>query len=189
MPAETPPPSPLAQDVTDALADGIAAMYAELKRVAASQLRRERADHTLSATGLVNEAYLRLQSSQPAFVSRAQFVGLAASAMRHILIDHARATRAEKRGGEWLKITLSQAMPEVDSALLAANGDAVDVLDIDAALTELAKTDARQAKIVELRYFGGLSIEETAAALDLSIATVKRDWLVARLFLKRHLET
>ncbi len=175
----TSPTSPLGQEVE--------AIYDELKRLAASHIRRERADHTLSATGLVHEAYLRLAKSDPKWESRGHFLGIAANAMRQVLVDHARAHLAEKRGGDWIKLTLTSANPEIESKP-AAPDDAVDVLDLNEALTDLEGRDARQARIVELRYFGGLSIEDTAAVLDLSPATIKREWLVARLFLKRKLE-
>ncbi len=175
----TTPTSPLGQEVE--------AIYDELKRLAASHIRRERADHTLSATGLVHEAYLRLAKSDPKWESRGHFIGIAANAMRQVLVDHARAHQAEKRGGDWLKITLTTSNPEIDGKP-AEPDDAIDLLDLNEALTELEARDPRQARIVELRYFGGLSIEDTAAVLDLSPATIKREWLVAKLFLKRKLE-
>ena len=167
----------------------VEAVYRELKRLAASQIRHERADHTLSATGLVHETYLRLAESGSQWESRGHFFGIAANAMRQVLVDHARAHRAEKRGGDWLKLTLTSAIPEIEGQL-GNVGDVdggIDVLGLHEALIELEKRDLRQAKIVELRYFGGLSIEDTATALDLSPATIKRDWLVAKLFLKRKL--
>ena len=158
-------------------------LYAELRRLATTHTRREREDHTLSATALVHEAYLRLAKSNPQWENKAHFFGLAANVMRQILIDHALAHRAEKRGGEWLRLTLTTAMPEIDAS--GGIDAAVDVLDLNSALNQLATLDARQAKVVELRYFAGLSIEETAEALDLSIATIKREWVTAKLFLRR----
>jgi RNA polymerase sigma factor (TIGR02999 family) len=156
-------------------------VYAELQRLAFSYMRKERLDHTLSTTGLVHEAYIRLAKSNPQWASRAHFFGLAANTMRQILIDHARARQAEKRDGDWIKLTLTSAIPEIDSQV----EDAVDVLHLNTALLALAAIDERQAKIVELRYFGGLSIEETADTMQLSIATIKREWSTAKIFLKR----
>ena len=161
----------------------VADLYAELRRLAVAHIRRERNDHTLSATGLVHEAYLRLAKSNPQWENKAHFFGLAANVMRQILIDHAVAYRAQKRGGEWLRLTLSTAMPEIDAC--GGVDAAVDVLDLNHALNQLAALDPRQARVVELRYFAGLSIEETADALDISIATIKREWVTAKLFLRR----
>lgn len=189
-PAPTPPsppasPQPFSQEVEK--------VYSELKRLAGSHIRRERVDHTLSATGLVHEAYLRLAESSPQWESRGHFFGIAAKAMRQVLVDHARAHRAEKRGGDWLKLTLTSAMPEIEGKSGESHDgvnavNAVDVISLNDALIELEQRDPRQAKIVELRYFGGLSIEDTAAALNLSPATIKREWLVAKLYLKRKLD-
>lgn len=162
----------------------VQAVYTELKQLAASHIRRERADHTLSATALVHEAYMKLAKSNPQWETRAHFFGIAANAMRQILIDHANAHRAEKRGGDWIKLTLTSAIPEIGGK----EDDGVEILDLNAALLELEAIDARQARVVELRYFGGLSIEETADAMNLSIATIKREWLTAKLFLKRALD-
>lgn len=161
----------------------IDAVYLELRRLAASQMRKERTDHTLSATALVHEAYLRLAKSNPQWENRAHFFGIAANAMRQILIDHALAHRTQKRGGDWVRLTLTSATPEIDSQ--AQN--AIDILGLDAALKQLEALDERQARIVELRYFGGLTVEETADAMQLSSATIKREWSTARLFLKRAL--
>ena len=169
-----------------ALAVQSEAVYAELRRLAASHIRREREGHTLSATGLVHEAFLRLAKNNPQWQDKAHFFGLAANAMRQILIDHAHSHKAAKRGGEWLRLTLTTAMPEIDAS--GGIDAAVDVLDLHGALLQLAKLDARQAKVVELRYFAGLSIEETAAALNLSIATIKREWVTAKLFLRRFMQ-
>ena len=191
----TLPPSP--PDSLSPISHEVEVVYSELKRLAGSHIRRERADHTLSATGLVHEAYLRLAESSPQWESRSHFFGIAANAMRQVLVDHARAHRAEKRGGDWLKLTLTSAMPEIEGqpgAYGNGNGDgvdttdAVDIISLNDALCELEQRDPRQAKIVELRYFGGLSIEDTAATLNLSPATIKREWLVAKLYLKRKLD-
>lgn len=159
----------------------VEAVYGELKRLAASRLRLERVDHTLSATGLVHEAYLKLAQSDLQWKDAGHFRAIAARAMRQILVNHALAHRTEKRGGEWVKLTLTGAEPEIEAQLVAE----VEILSLDEALTALAVLDPRQAEIVELRYFAGLTIEETADTVKLSIATVKREWSVARLFLKR----
>lgn len=158
----------------------IEAVYDELRRVADSQLRRERSDHTLSATALVHEAYLKLAASSPDWQDKAHFLGIAARSMRQILVNHALAHCAEKRGGDWIKLTLTTALPEIEAA-----DDAVNTLGLDEALKALAALDPRQAKIVELRYFAGLTVDDVADAMKLSPATVKREWTVARLFLKR----
>lgn len=162
-------------------------VYGELKRLALAHIRRERSDHTLSATGLVHEAYLRLAKGSPQWETRGHFLGIAAHAMRQVLVDYARARGADKRGGDWQRLTLTSAAPELEHQALR-EGDAVDVLALNEALSALAERDSRQASIVELRYFGGLSIEDTADALGLSVATIKREWLVAKLFLKRALQ-
>jgi RNA polymerase sigma-70 factor, ECF subfamily len=163
------------------LAVELSAMYGDLKRLARGQMRRERDDHTLSATGLVHEAYLKLASSHVEWQDKNHFLGIASRAMRQILVNHALAHRTEKRGGDWLKLTLTSATPEIE----ASPDDAEEIVGLDEALKALEAVDERQGSIVELRYFGGLSIEETAAALALSPATVKREWALARAFLRR----
>lgn len=171
------PPQPL----SPAVGSEVEVVYGELKRIAASRLRLERADHTLSATGLVHEAYLKLAQADFHWENTGHFRAIAARAMRQILVNYALAHRSEKRGGDWVKLTLTSVEPEIE-----AQADiAVDILSLDDALKALAELDPRQAEIVELRYFAGLTIEETADAIKLSIATVKREWAVARLFLKR----
>ena len=160
-------------------------VYAEIRRLAATQLRREYQQNTLSATGLVHEAYLKLAKSAPTWNGRGHFFGIAAHAMRQILVDHARSRNADKRGGDWQRLTLTTSLAGVE----ARPEDALDVIALNDALTELAALDARQAEIVELRYFAGLSIEETAQAMNLSPATIKREWSVAMLFLKRALHS
>ena len=184
----------MAERQTSALDQQIDSVYVELKQLAQNQLRSNRAHHTLSATALVHEAYLKLASSSPAWNDRGHFLGIASNAMRQILVNYAEARNAEKRGGGWLKLTLTSAEPDLERAAAKADADAnaqgtgeIDVVALDHALRELESLDARQAKIVELRYFGGLSIEDTADALSLSPATVKRDWTLARLFLKSRL--
>lgn len=160
------------------------AIYAELHRQAERAMRRESPEHTLQATALVNEAYLRLvDQKRVAWQNRAHFFGIAAQVMRRVLVDHARTRNAEKRGGsEKQQVTLSGVeTPATDAG--------VDVLALHEALERLAAMDPDQAKVVELRYFGGLSIEETAEALRISPATVKREWSTARAWLKRELMT
>lgn len=157
-------------------------VYAELHRRAAAAMRRENEGNTLQATALVHEAYLRLVDQRRVeWQNRAQFYGVAAQVMRRVLIDHAREHLAAKRGGGAQQVTLSgvDAAPDDDGA--------VDVLALHEALEQLATLDPRQARLVELRYFGGLSIEETAEALGVSPATVKREWATARAWLRREL--
>lgn len=155
-------------------------VYAELRRVAAAYLRRERPGQTLQPTALVNEAYLRLAGQHPQFQNRAHFCAIAANAMRQILVERARARHALKRGGGAARITLNE-------GLAASPEPVVDVAALDEALTRLAALDPEQARIVELRFFGGLTVEETAEAIGVSPATVKRHWAVARAWLAREL--
>ncbi len=156
-------------------------VYRELRRRAAGYLSRERSDHTLQPTALVHEVYLRLvDQSRAQWKNRSQFFGLAANMMRRILVDHARVYKAQKRGSG-LKVAL-------DDVEVAAGQRDVDLVALDGALQELHGLDERQARVVELRYFGGLSIEETAQALDLSPATIKREWTLARAFLHARLQ-
>jgi len=164
----------------------LSAVYAELHRQAARAMRRESSDHTLQATALVHEAYLRLVDQRRVeWRNRAQFYGVAAQVMRRILVDHARGRDAEKRGGGVSAVSLGDA----DAIAEQSSSEAVDVLALHDALERLAALDPDQAKVVELRYFGGLSIEETAETLGISPATVKREWSVARAWLKRELIT
>ncbi|HEY7636381.1 MAG TPA: sigma-70 family RNA polymerase sigma factor [Gemmatimonadales bacterium] len=154
-------------------------VYAELRQLAARLLRGERKDHTLQPTALVHEAYLRLVDQRVGtWENRAHFLGVAAQAMRRILLDHARRRRAVKRDGG--RVTLDEELAEV-------TGPSVDLLEVDAALERLAQLDARQSRVVELRFFGGLNVEETAAVLGVAPVTVKRDWAVARAWLHRAL--
>jgi RNA polymerase sigma factor (TIGR02999 family) len=158
------------------------AVYAELHRVAAANMRRESPGHTLQPTALVNEAYLRLAPGAQGFENRRHFFGAAAEAMRRILVDHARRRDAGKRGAGLERVTLSG----VD---VAAPEEAVDVLEIDAALAELARDRPRLAELVTLRYFAGMSLEEAAQAQDVSPATAKRDWAFARAWLAERIES
>jgi RNA polymerase sigma factor (TIGR02999 family) len=155
-------------------------VYRDLHRQAERYMRAQPPGHTLQATGLVHEAYLRLVNHQPAgWNGRGHFFAVAAKAMRSILVDHARARGAAKRGGGADPLTLE----DVEAV---AEGE-VPVLDLDEALSRLAQLDPRKGSLVELRYFGGLSIEETAEVLGLSPATVKREWRTARAWLRREL--
>ena len=159
-------------------------VYSELRRLATNYLRRERAGHTLQPTALVNEAYLKLIDQKNAkWQNRAHFFGISAQLMRRILVDHARQRQAVKRGGseqQRLSITSAEAA--------AIKQPAIDLLALNEALDELAEMDPQQGRIVELKFFGGLSIEETAEVLGISHATVERDWKVARAWLRRQLE-
>jgi RNA polymerase sigma factor (TIGR02999 family) len=157
-------------------------VYQELRRLAASYLRRERPGQTLQPTGLVHEAYLRLMKDRPdRWQNRAHFCAIAAHSMRQILIERARARGAQKRGGAQPRVTL-------DEALVAGGETSVDILALDRALENLAALDPEQARLVELRFFGGLTVEETAEAMSISPATVKRHWAIARAWLARELE-
>ena len=154
-------------------------VYSELKRLAGSYLRRERIDHTLQSAALVNEAYLRLvDQTQTRWQNKAHFYGIAAQMMRRILADHARGHNAVKRGAGMPELELNEAMAQAQSR-------SVDVMDLEEALQRLEKLDPQQGRIVELRFFSGLSIEDTANVLGISPATVKRDWAAARAWLFR----
>lgn len=157
-------------------------LYDELRRLAARYLRRERPDHTLQATALVNEAYMQLIGQQQMdWQNRAHFIGVAAHLMRHILVDHARAHATAKRGrGE-------QALP-LDEAIGIAGKIAPDVIALDDALKDLARMDERKSRIIELRYFGGLSMEEAAEVTGLSVATIRREMRMAEAWLGRQIQ-
>ena len=156
-------------------------LYNELHGLARHYLRGERPDHTLQTTALINEAYLRLVEQGPFRAqNRSHFVAVAATLMRQILVDYARRRRAAKRGSD-CKVTLND---DID----VGKGQDMDVLALDDALKELAERDPQQSRIVELRFFAGLSVEETAAVLDISPATVKRDWSMARAWLSRQIK-
>ena len=153
-------------------------LYGELRRRAAAHMRRERQGHSLQPSALVHEAYLRLAAQDRGhWQNRSQFLALASQMMRRILVDRARARLAAKRSGHWTKVALEDAGP------VATLPPQIDVLDLDAALDKLAAMDERKSRIAELRFFAGLSLEETAALLDLSVKTVDRDWQAARALL------
>ena len=155
-------------------------VYAELKHIAESRLRGRSRGQTIDPTSLVHEAYLRLVRSDPVqWQDRTHFFAVSATLMRRILVDHARARQSIKRGGE-VEVTLSE--PTDPSRTVSA-----ELLDVDSAMNELAGLDIQQARIVEMRFFGGLSIEETAVTLGISPATVKRDWAVAKTWIRRRL--
>jgi RNA polymerase sigma factor (TIGR02999 family) len=152
-------------------------VYAELRRLASGYMRRERSDHTLQATALVHEAYLKLVDQRSVdWQNRAHFFGVAAQIMRRILVDHARGHLREKRGG-------GQRLVPIDEALVFAPEQSLELVKLDHALERLTKLDPRQAKIVELRFFGGLTVEQTADLLGISPKTVKRDWSMAKAWL------
>ena len=157
-------------------------VYNELRRVAARYLRRERQDHTLQPTALVNEAYLRLiDQKQVNWQNRAHFMGVAAQMMRRILVDHAKNQHRAKRGGGAPKVSL-------DEAAAVCEEGANELVEIHEALTALAAFDERKSRVVEMRYFGGLSVEETAEVLEVSVITVARDWKLAKAWLYTHLK-
>lgn len=157
-------------------------VYQELRRLAQHYLQQERSDHTLQATALVHEAYLKLfDAKNVQWQNRAHFFGAAAQTMRHILVDMARQRRAAKRGGG-NKLSLDEAIS------VPGEQEDVNLVALDEALTRLAELDSQQSKIIELRYFGGLTIEETAEVLNLSPATIKREWAMARAWLHRELQ-
>ena len=157
-------------------------VYDRLRQLAASYLRKERQSHTLQPTALVHEAYLRLvDQTSPNWQSRAHFYGVAARLMRQILVDHARERRARKRAGSRVRVSL-------DQALSFEKERSADLIALDISLNALEKIDARKCKAVELRYFGGLSLEETAQALDVSLMTVRRDLKMAEAWLQREMQ-
>jgi RNA polymerase sigma-70 factor, ECF subfamily len=182
----------MAQNDRVAAAELLPLVYDELRRIAAAYMGHERRDHTLQPTALIHEAFLKLAGaadesveadlrSRPAsFRGREHFIGVAARAMRQVLVDHARRSNAAKRGGDWMRVTLDQSDPNL---LLTHD----DILALHDALTRLAEKHARIARVVELRYFGGLTIQEAAAALDVSHTTVEDDWSIAKAWLAREL--
>jgi RNA polymerase sigma factor (TIGR02999 family) len=156
-------------------------LYKELRRLALGRMRHESSDHTLSATALTHEAYFRLAAQHNThWKNRSHFMAMAATMMRRILIDHALAKQADKRAAEMVTLSAADLMPSEQT-------DAIDVLDIHHALRDFEVQDARAARIVELRYFGGLELEEIADVMELSLATVKRDWTLARTWLRTRL--
>jgi RNA polymerase sigma factor (TIGR02999 family) len=157
----------------------VPAVDAELRRIARRHMRLERSGHTLQTTALINEAYLRLvNETEVRAEHRAQFFALAAQTMRHVLVDHARGTRREKRGGGIRDLVLEE-------AIILSPQKSAELVALDEALSRLAEIDARKAKVVELRYFGGMEIEEVAQALQVHPNTVVRDWRLAKAWLKR----
>lgn len=171
----------------EALDELMPLVYSELHRQAAQYLRHERPDHTLQTTALINEAYLKLiDQKEVRWQNRAHFFGIAAQAMRRILVDHARSKHRDKRGGHAEKISLE----DTAAAEIAASGERVnvDLIALDAALTKLAKMDEQKARIVELRYFSGLSVKETAEVMSVSTDTVERHWTMAKAWLLRELD-
>lgn len=182
--------SSLATELLDAWKNGdqsardqfIESVYSELHRLAESYLRKERDNHTLQPTALVNEAYLKLFGSRSKnWENREHFIGAAAGIMRHVLVDYARARQTNKRGGNFPPISLSSADKFIGTA-------PVDLIKLDDALNRLAGIDAQKSRIVELKFFGGMTIEETAAALAVAPTTVERGWRMAKAWLKRELE-
>ena len=166
----------------EALDDLMPIVYADLRRVAAGYMRREAPGHALQPTALVHEAYVRLiDQKQVKWRNRAHFFGVAAGMMRRILVDNARRRRAEKRGGDWERVTLAGDEAAPDSP------GGIDVLALHDALERLATFDPQQARIVELRYFGGLTIEETGEVVGISAATVVREWTIAKAWLRADL--
>ena len=156
-------------------------VHAELRVLAESYMRREREDHTLQPTALVHEAWLRLVNEREgSWKNRAHFFGIAAQAMRRVLVDHARARgRVKRQGGD--RVTLAD-------SIMAPGPDQLDLIAVEDALQKLDVLDARQARVVEMRFFAGMDLDETAEALGISVATVKRDWAFARVFLQRELD-
>ncbi|NOT62495.1 MAG: sigma-70 family RNA polymerase sigma factor [Acidobacteria bacterium] len=186
----TPPPNEItplllrwSQGDEAALNQLLPVVYQELHKLAQSYLRRERSDHTLQPTALINEAYLRLiKQDFPEWQSRSHFFAIAARLMRQILVEHARSHTAVKRGGGGEALSL-------DEALQYTGDNAAELVALDDALQSLATLDERKARVIELRYFGGLSIEETAAALNLSVATIGHEARLARAWLHRELSS
>jgi len=168
---------------TGAADELIPLVYDELRRIASRYMRRERMGHTLQPTALVHEAYMRVIARRPVdWQGRSHFFAVAAQVMRHLLVDYARERQRAKRGGVQQRVSL-------DEAMLFSDVQCDEFVALDEALARLAELDPRQSQIVELRYFGGLTVEETAETLDISAKTVKRDWSVARAWLHRELTT
>jgi RNA polymerase sigma-70 factor, ECF subfamily len=155
-------------------------VYSELHRLAAAYMRRERQDHTLQPTALINEAYLRLAGEGLDWQNREHFFGVAANVMRRVLVDYARAHKAQRRGGDLKRV-------ELEEWLAISEERTEEMLAVDEALTRLAELNPRQARVVELRYFGGLSVDQIAAVLKIATRSVKRDWALARVWLFQEL--
>lgn len=169
---------------SEALDELLPLVYRELHLQAERYLRRERPDHTLQTTALINEAYLKLVDQKSVrWQNRAHFFAIAAQAMRRILVDHARARQRDKRGGEAEKISIEDA-----TEMASAEGVNIDLIALDDALKKLAKMDEQKARIVELRYFSGLSVKETAEVMSVSTDTIERHWTMAKAWLLRELE-
>jgi len=185
--------APLSKGVTELLVDCtngdyealdklIPLVYEELRRLASHYLRRERSNHTLQTTALVHEAYLRLVDQKDSnWQNRAQFFGVAAQMMRRILVDYARSHRASKRGGSYRRVSLSE------GAILSDDRD-TDLTELDEVLERLATIDPQQSRVVELRIFGGLTVEETSEVMGISSRTVKREWSMARAWLHQQIK-
>jgi len=163
-----------------AAADLVVLLYSELRNLASGYLRRERSDHTLQTTALVHEAYLRLADQREVWKNQEQFLGVAAQLMRRILVDYSRGRDAQKRGKGFERVFLEE-------AAAVSKGKTTDVVALDEALTRLAEFDPQQSRLVELRFFGGLSIEEAAGVLGVSRTTVKRNWNLSKAWLAREL--
>ncbi|MEW4453252.1 sigma-70 family RNA polymerase sigma factor [Bremerella sp. JC817] len=173
----------LSEGNQDAAEKLLPVLYQELKGIASQHMRNERADHTLQATALVHEAFLKLvDQNRVQWKGKAHFCAVASNIMRRILVDHARTKNAAKRGKGAQRITLEEGLVAGDP-----QGN-VDLVELDELLTELAKLNPRHAKIIEMRYFAGMTVEETAAALDVSVSTVKGDWRLAKAWLMSRLE-
>jgi RNA polymerase sigma factor (TIGR02999 family) len=170
----------LRQGAQDAESQLLPLVYRELRQLALSYLRRERSDHTMQATDLVHEAYMRMVGDVAPAQDRTHFFALAAKVMRQVLVDHARAHRAAKRNDGKSKLPL-------DEALALSNEYSQQLLDLDEALSRLAEIDVRQARVVEMRYFAGMSVDETAQALGVAGRTVNREWRLAKAWLRREL--
>ena len=165
----------------DALQQLIPLVYTELHRIAQRHIGHERPDHSLQATALINEAYLRLvDANAVAWHDRAHFLAVAARVMRHILVDHARARHYQKRGGQAVRVTF-------DEGLVVTNERAPNLIALDEALNALARFDERKSRVIEMRFFGGLTVEETASVLNVSPATVMGDWRLAKAWLQREM--
>lgn len=178
---ESAPNSELPESNEIDLESAYNSVYDELRRLAAYYMRQERSNHTLQPTALVHEAYLRLvKQENQIFLNRTQFIALAANMMRRVLVNHAVHRNRQKREGELIRVTIDKAVNE-----FAKNE--LNLLELDEALHKLAKLSERQARIFELRFFGGLMVEEVAEVLTISVATVKREWQIAKLFLQREL--
>ncbi len=157
-------------------------VYAELRRIAAAQLANERSGHTLQPTALVHEAYLRLAGSESGFENRAHFLAAGAQAIRRVLVDHARTKKRDKRGGARQRVDIASVDPAAPEC-----GEQIDLMELDEALHGLAEVSDRAARVVEMRYFGGLSMAEIGVALGISERTAAGDWAVARAWLRREL--